>query len=412
MFASTVLNYMDRQAVSVVGEGIQKEFGLNYEQFGWVLSAFQLSYAFFQVPAGYLADRLNVRWVYAIAVVWWSLAAVAVSLSPSFGVLLIFRGVLGIGEAFNWPCALRVTSAVLAPKDRSLGNGIFNSGAAVGAVLTPILVVPLTSWLGWRWAFSIIGGSGLIWVAIWLVWTRPVSSVFRLISDRPGAGRGGPSGLRSLSPFLGLLVFVLILGSVGFSWKREESFELARTEEVNSVRWKVGPGDALRPGDPIATVVGSEKQEIKARVDGTIVSLPQDLSSAIPAERQLRVLRRPLGLSSLWLSIAGLMVGSLVLGADITREGAGGEHIHGGTKADRPSGSILDHVRGRGDDQRLLAFPDQLAADLSEDGSDFSLGIAAILSSVTFLAADFGNIGGGMLRGDWRSGATPRPSRG
>jgi len=198
MFASTVLNYMDRQAVAVVGEKITGEFRIGFEEFGWVVAAFQISYAFCQVPAGYLADRWDVRWTYAGAVAWWSLAAIAVAVAPTLGLLMVARGVLGVGEAFNWPCALRVTADVLPPADRGLGNGIFNSGAAVGAVLTPLVVAPLTVWLGWRAAFAAIGAAGFVWVATWLVVTRGRdalgSAARRTIGDaEEGRGPSAPA---------------------------------------------------------------------------------------------------------------------------------------------------------------------------------------------------------------------------
>jgi ACS family hexuronate transporter-like MFS transporter len=170
MFASTVLNYMDRQAISLVGAQIRESFAITqYEDFGWVLSAFMMTYALFQVPAGYLVDRWDLRWSYAAAVAWWSMAALATALVPSLGMLLLCRALLGVGESFNWPCALKVTSRVLPPLDRSLGNGIFNSGAAVGAVVTPLVVNVLTPRFGWRVTFAIIGSAGFIWVAMWLV---------------------------------------------------------------------------------------------------------------------------------------------------------------------------------------------------------------------------------------------------
>jgi ACS family hexuronate transporter-like MFS transporter len=169
MFASTVLNYMDRQAIALVAPQIKTEFQLLNVDFGWVLAAFALTYALFQVPAGYLVDRWNVRWAYAGAVVWWSAAGMATALAPSLGIFMLLRGVLGVGESFNWPCALRVTRSILPPEDRSLGNGIFNSGAAAGAVLTPLVVSLLTQRYGWRTSFLVIGGLGFLWVAAWLV---------------------------------------------------------------------------------------------------------------------------------------------------------------------------------------------------------------------------------------------------
>src|SRR5438270_10051062 len=168
LFASTALSYMDRQAVAVVGERLTAEFGVGFESLGWIIAAFGLPYALFQVPAGFLADRGDVRRTYAAAVVGWSIAAMAVAWSPTLGALMAFRAILGVGESFNWPCALRVTATVLPPADRGLGNGIFNSGAAIGAVLTPLIVAPLTVRYGWRTSFVVIGVLGFVWVAGWL----------------------------------------------------------------------------------------------------------------------------------------------------------------------------------------------------------------------------------------------------
>jgi ACS family hexuronate transporter-like MFS transporter len=169
MFASTVLNYMDRQTISLVRPQMRQSFGVTADvDFGWILSAFIMTYALFQVPAGHLVDRWDLRRTYALAVTWWSAAAMATALAPSLGLVFACRALLGVGESFNWPCALRVTARVLPPSDRSLGNGIFNSGAAVGAVVTPIVVTTLTQAFGWRTAFLLVGCAGFIWVAAWL----------------------------------------------------------------------------------------------------------------------------------------------------------------------------------------------------------------------------------------------------
>ncbi len=169
MFASTVLNYMDRQTVSLARPQIREAFQITTDaQFGWVLSAFIMVYALFQVPAGYLIDRFDLGWAYAAAVAWWSLAAVATAFAPTLGVLIACRALLGVGESFNWPCALRVTARILPPSARGLGNGIFNSGAAVGAVVTPLVVTSLSLKYGWRAAFLAVGSAGFVWVAVWL----------------------------------------------------------------------------------------------------------------------------------------------------------------------------------------------------------------------------------------------------
>jgi ACS family hexuronate transporter-like MFS transporter len=183
MFASTVLNYMDRQTVSLLREPICQAFGITADvDFGWVLAAFYLTYALFQVPAGFLVDRWDLRWSYAAAVAWWSLAAAATAMAPSLGLLIVCRALLGVGESFNWPCALRVTARILPPSDRSLGNGIFNSGAALGAVVTPTAVTLLTRAFGWQSSFAVIGSVGFVWVAVWLLLVR---GEYRRLLARP-----------------------------------------------------------------------------------------------------------------------------------------------------------------------------------------------------------------------------------
>ncbi len=239
LFAATTLNYMDRQAVSVVAKSITEEFQIRFEDLGWIIAAFQIPFALFQIPAGFLADRWDVRKTYAAAVVWWSLAAMAVAWSPTLGALMAFRAMLGVGEAFNWPCALRVTAMVLPREDRGLGNGIFNSGAAVGAVLTPLIVVPLTYYFGWRVAFALIGAAGFIWAAAWLVATSGPARGLFLEAPKPvdptATGRdrattwafvalaaiaiaGGIAGLRPLGlSAIWLAVAFLMLGLLGLA---------------------------------------------------------------------------------------------------------------------------------------------------------------------------------------------------
>jgi MFS transporter, ACS family, hexuronate transporter len=216
MFASTVLNYMDRQTIAQVSGQIRESFGIvGYEDFGWVLSSFIMTYALFQVPAGYLVDRWDLRWSYAAAVTWWSLAAVATALVPSLGWLIVCRALLGVGESFNWPCALRVTARVLPPADRSLGNGIFNSGAAVGAVVTPLVVLLLTPRFGWRITFLVIGSAGFVWVAAWLFLVQGKERRLLAKPDwRQELSVDGGQSLSgtALSAFGGVIVAALALG--------------------------------------------------------------------------------------------------------------------------------------------------------------------------------------------------------
>ncbi len=225
MFAATVLTYTDRQAVALLREPIKGEFRIASDaDFGWVISGFYLTYALLQVPAGYLVDRWDLRRTYALAVAWWSLAAAVTALVPSLGFLIACRALLGVGESFNWPVALRVTARILPPSDRSLGNGIFNSGAAIGAVITPAVVTFLAVRYGWRSSFAVIGSAGFVWVAAWLFLVR--GEVRRSLAhpDRKEAHPElleaglGPAGLPSevSAAFAITLIVAAAVAMVGF----------------------------------------------------------------------------------------------------------------------------------------------------------------------------------------------------
>ncbi|HEU5117115.1 MAG TPA: MFS transporter, partial [Isosphaeraceae bacterium] len=274
MFASTVLNYMDRQSLALVGPQLRREFGIDFETFGWVLSAFSLTYALFQVPAGFLADALPTWKVYAGAVALWSFAAMAAAFSPVLGALIALRALLGVGESFNWPCALRITGEILPPKDRSLGNGIFNSGAAVGAVLTPLCLPLLVQWFGWRAAFVVVGALGFVWVAVWMAVTRG----WKTAPKEPVAEAESTSGrmTRRARIGFGLVglagVAVVVLGAY---WPAPVPVTLARltpSEPLTVVRWLVKPGDKLdRRKTPVAEVsAGDARAQWLAPEEGTV----------------------------------------------------------------------------------------------------------------------------------------------
>lgn len=204
LFLATALTYLDRQTISLCGSMISKEFQLSNEQFGQLLAAFRWAYALTHVGAGYLADRVPIRFVYAFAVGVWSAAGAAAALVVDMRQLLITRAGLGAGEAFNWPCATRIVANILPPEDRGLASGIFNSGAAVGSLIAPLVITPIAIHFGWRWAFFIIGAVGIFWVMLWLVSTRRGTPAYSAVSSVPdasphdqapkGAGSSGQPG--------------------------------------------------------------------------------------------------------------------------------------------------------------------------------------------------------------------------
>ncbi|HZT33230.1 MAG TPA: MFS transporter [Bryobacteraceae bacterium] len=179
LLAATILNYLDRQVLSLTAEKIMAEFRLDQESFGRILAAFRYSYAALQLGGGWLVDAFGARGIYPGAVGLWSLAGGLTAAAGSLGALWGCRFLLGIGAAFNWPCALKVTERMLPPEDRPLANGIFNSGTAAGAILAPVIVTVLTVRLGWRAAFVFTGLLGGLWVTAWLGYTRGRSEQIR-----------------------------------------------------------------------------------------------------------------------------------------------------------------------------------------------------------------------------------------
>ncbi|MCC6420981.1 MAG: MFS transporter [Gemmataceae bacterium] len=169
LLLATMLNYMDRLTLNLSARRIMDEFGLTPVDYGQRESAFAFAFALGAIVFGWLADRFSVRWLYAAAVLAWSAAGFATGLATGFLHLLLCRALLGLFEAGNWPCALRTTQHILPPSQRTMGNSILQSGAAVGAVLTPLLVIGLGAWTGtWRWSFMAVGLLGVTWVVLWL----------------------------------------------------------------------------------------------------------------------------------------------------------------------------------------------------------------------------------------------------
>jgi ACS family hexuronate transporter-like MFS transporter len=192
LFLATAIIYLDRQVLALTADRIIAEFGLTQEGFGHVIAAFRYSYGFFQIFGGFLVDAHGPGIVFPAASGLWSLAGLLTGLATSVSMLVGFRLLLGAGEAFNWPCALKVTNALLPPEDRPLANGIFSSGAAVGALVAPVIVTLITVYFSWRAAFVATGAAGGLWVLAWLWFTRgsseqlkgssfPLKKVFRVM---------------------------------------------------------------------------------------------------------------------------------------------------------------------------------------------------------------------------------------
>lgn len=170
LLAATFLNYSNRFAFTQNKMQIQEAFETNEEGYGAVAGYFGLGFAFGGLLFGILADRVSVRWLYPIVLIVWSLAGISSGLVSSLFGLGVSRFILGLFEAGHWPCALRTTQRVFKPDQRTWGNSILQSGASLGAVATPLLVLGIFRWNPeqWRLTFFIVGALGIPWVFWWL----------------------------------------------------------------------------------------------------------------------------------------------------------------------------------------------------------------------------------------------------
>jgi ACS family hexuronate transporter-like MFS transporter len=166
-FAATLINYLDRQALSVAAPVLIDRFHMSNGAYGWVVSAFMLAYTISNGISGPLIDRLGTRLGYALCIAWWSAASVLHALTRGPLSLGAFRFLLGIGEAGNWPAAIKVVAEWFPEKERAFACGLFNSGSSFGAILAPPIVAFIILNYGWQYAFLLIGVLGFIWLAIW-----------------------------------------------------------------------------------------------------------------------------------------------------------------------------------------------------------------------------------------------------
>jgi MFS transporter, ACS family, glucarate transporter len=172
----SALTFLDRLNLSIAGKYIQEQFRLSTQTMGWILSAFVLGYALFQVPAGWLGDHYGPRSVITIAIVWWSLftalTAVAARLPFThwFGVawsFAIIRFIIGLGEGATFPNANKIVALWMGTAQRGIGNSTFLAGIGVGGVLTPVLIAWVMTKFGWQISFAVCGCIGLVVAAAW-----------------------------------------------------------------------------------------------------------------------------------------------------------------------------------------------------------------------------------------------------
>jgi len=181
MFVISAVSYLDRVNISIAAQSIANEFRLDNIRLGYVFSAWGLGYAFFQAPAGRLADRFGPRKVLALGTVWWALFTALTAMVPAgfagaLVTLLSVRFLLGVGEAVVFPSSNRLVAAWIPSEERGISNGFIFAGVGAGAGITPPLITYILLHHGWRWSFWV---SAFIGLAAGLVW-------FLIARDQPG----------------------------------------------------------------------------------------------------------------------------------------------------------------------------------------------------------------------------------
>ena len=172
-----MVTFLDRINISVAGSSIMHDLNLSPAEWGWVQSAFILSYGLLQIPMGALGDRLGHRKILAAIVLWWSAFTAFTGLAGGLASLLIIRFMFGIGEAGSSPCSTGVISRWFEKGEVGKAQGYVWAASRMGGALTPFVVIPVMMWVGWRAAFYLLGALGVVWAIVWWWYYRDANGL-------------------------------------------------------------------------------------------------------------------------------------------------------------------------------------------------------------------------------------------
>ena len=167
LFASTVINYVDRQTLSLLSPFLKQLYHWTNSDYANLLIGFRIAYSIGQSVCGRLMDRAGTRRGLTLSVLWYSIVSMATSLAGGFYSFATFRFLLGAGESANWPGATKAVSEWFPKRERALATALFDSGSSIGGAVAPFIVFAIYNHWGWRPAFAIPGMLGFVWLLIW-----------------------------------------------------------------------------------------------------------------------------------------------------------------------------------------------------------------------------------------------------
>ncbi|TRX59519.1 MFS transporter [Fulvivirga sp. M361] len=166
---ATVINYIDRSALGIMWPSISEDVGMTKSDYALILNIFMVAYAVGQSVSGRMFDKIGTRMGFVISITVWGIATILHSAARNLLTFSVFRALLGLGEAGNWPGAVKSNAEWFPLKERAMAQGIFNSGAALGSVVAPPLIAILWAAFGWKMTFILVGVLGLLWVIPWIL---------------------------------------------------------------------------------------------------------------------------------------------------------------------------------------------------------------------------------------------------
>lgn len=186
LFLASVINFIDRQSLSILARTIQNELAISDLGYSQVVQLFLFAYMLSFLAAGWITDRLGIRLSMTLFIAWWSLSNMLTGLATSLRSLGAARFLLGAGESGLYTVAPKVVGELFAPAQRGFAVGVYTAGASIGATIAPPLVAALALNYGWRGAFFVTGALGLLWIIPWLIFYRPAAPGAKAVSDAPG----------------------------------------------------------------------------------------------------------------------------------------------------------------------------------------------------------------------------------